>query len=176
MRGTSPFSNQMAYTKKIMPPIQNRMRTPVCRDKRHRFACRCTKLWLEITRPGRCCRVVRQHDPHFLHTSGIWHRLRRVHGGLVRHSVGGGKTQTVKRSSAAFGMPSSTPQKMLREIGTSQMNEFEKRADKVGDWAARVLICVGFFSLLLVVAIAVGRTVMSDVLAWFIPTQSDRCF
>ena len=47
------------------------------------------------------------------------------------------------------------------------MNEFEKRADKVGDWAARVLICVGFFSLLLVVAIAVGRTVMSDVLAWF---------
>jgi hypothetical protein len=32
-----------------------------------------------------------------------------------------------------------------------------ERADDVGDWAAKVLICVGFFSLLLVVAIAVGR-------------------
>jgi hypothetical protein len=32
-----------------------------------------------------------------------------------------------------------------------------ERAEEAGDWAAKVLICVGFFSLLLVIAIAVGR-------------------
>ena len=32
-----------------------------------------------------------------------------------------------------------------------------ERADEAGDWAAKVLICVGFFSLLLVIAMAVGR-------------------
>jgi hypothetical protein len=32
-----------------------------------------------------------------------------------------------------------------------------ERADEVVDWAAKVLIRVGFFSLLLVIAVAVGR-------------------
>jgi hypothetical protein len=32
-----------------------------------------------------------------------------------------------------------------------------ERADEVVDWAAKVLISVGFFSLLLVIAVAVGR-------------------
>ena len=82
-------------------------------------------------------------------------------------------------------MPSSTRQKMLRELGASQLNEFEnfirrivgpktgasrtfcqmqevvrdvqaERADEFGDWRARVLCCVGFFTLLLVVAVAAG--------------------
>jgi hypothetical protein len=35
-----------------------------------------------------------------------------------------------------------------------------ERAKEAGDWAAKVLICVGFFSLLLVIAIAVGRAAM----------------
>ena len=157
MRGTSPFSNQMAYTKKIMPPIQNRMRTPVCRDKRHRFACRCTRLWLEIARPGRCRRVVKQHDPHSLHASGICHRLRRVHGGLVRPANGGGKTQTVKRSSAAFGQRHDAIPHHNQEV--SQMQDAVRdaqaeRADEFGDWRARVRY-VGFFTLLFVVVIAV---------------------
>ena len=49
---------------------------------------RSTKLWPEITRPGRCCRVVSQHDQR---TSGVCHRLRRLNGWLVRHAHGGGK-------------------------------------------------------------------------------------
>ena len=73
---------------------------------------------------------------------------------------------------------------MLRELGASQLNEFEnfirrivgpktgasrtfcqmqevvrdfqaERADEFGDWRARVLCCVGFFTLLLVAVIAV---------------------
>jgi hypothetical protein len=32
-----------------------------------------------------------------------------------------------------------------------------ERADEAGDWASKVLICVGLFSLLLVIAMAVGR-------------------
>jgi hypothetical protein len=61
-----------------------------------------TTLWLEITRPGRCCRVVTQHDQHFLHGAAICHHLRRAHGWLVRRADGDGKTQTVKRSCAAW--------------------------------------------------------------------------
>jgi hypothetical protein len=43
---------------------------------------------------------------------------------------------------------------MKREAARDAQAE---RADEVGDWAAKVLICVGFFSLLLVIALAVGR-------------------
>jgi hypothetical protein len=61
-----------------------------------------TKQWLEITRPGRCCRVVRQHDQHSLHGSGICHRLRRDHGWLVRLEDGVGKTRTVSSMTHIF--------------------------------------------------------------------------
>jgi hypothetical protein len=73
---------------------------------------------------------------------------------------------------------------MRRELGANQMNEFEnfirrivgpkmgagrtfyqtqevvrdvqaERADEFGEWRARVLCCVGFFTLLLVAVIAV---------------------
>jgi hypothetical protein len=68
----------------------------------------------------------------------------------------------VKRSgdyrSAAFGQRHHVIPLQNQEV--SRMQEVVRdvhavRADEVGDWAARVLCCVGFFTLLLVAVIAV---------------------
>jgi hypothetical protein len=64
----------------------------------------------------------------------------------------------VKRSGSAFGQRHVAVPHHNQEV--SQMQEVVRGVhavgvDEVGDWAARVLCCVGFFTLLLVAVIAV---------------------